>query len=64
MTTARQIFEQLPTTLQQAVAQDWIQRYSSNQMRGLGIAQHYGFLLWVSAEYDISLADLLASGVA
>lgn len=45
--------------LQKAIAKDWIERYRNNEMRGLGVAQHYGFLLWVSAEYEISLDDLL-----
>ena len=59
MNTATDTFEALPMPLQKAIAKDWIERYRNNEMRGLGVAQHYGFLLWVSAEYEISLDDLL-----
>lgn len=55
-------FLTLPMPLQQAIAKDWIDRHQNNEMRGLGVAQHYDFLLWVSAEYEISLQDLLSEG--
>ena len=45
---------------QQQVARDWIERGKLNIMRGDGVATHYQFLLWVSAEYEISLEDLLS----
>lgn len=62
--TTKQIFETLPMLTQQQVARDWIERGKEGVMRGLGIADHYTFLLWLSAEYEISLEDLLSSDEA
>lgn len=59
MITDVEIFNALPIKTQQQVALDWIQRGKSEMMRGLGIATHYKFLLWLSAEYEIALDDLL-----
>ena len=58
--TAVDTFTALPMLTQQQVARDWIERGKLNIMRGDGIATHYQFLLWVSAEYEISLEDLLS----
>lgn len=60
MSEAVKTFNKLPEETQQQVAQDWIYRLNHDMMRGTGIATHYGFLQWVSAEYEISLEDLLS----
>lgn len=55
-----QEFYALPEVTQQQVARDWVYRKQRDMMRGEGIATHYKFLMWVSAEYEISMEDLLS----